>query len=288
MDPKVQLAREYCKLLDSKILWLLKFTGYLRFATNNGHIVKRNATTAFVRCLNSIISGNSSAFYMFYVLSWKENYLIQSEVILLMLIAVLQNSILLNIAGPNRNTGLVLLNYCMEIDCHLGIKPTKFMRDIVVRTFLTLSIFIFSFQAIIVTVLVFAYKTPLSIHVVGTIYFTLLFMIYYDICFLLTFYAFLALRVHYLNVAIIKRAGVNADEILKLTRSILNTLEIREPRLSLYGMCFLNTGLVLRFAASIFVYITVQLQILIPAFEETKQEPATLSRNGVFLFGWGF
>ncbi|XP_045533990.1 uncharacterized protein LOC123721024 [Papilio machaon] len=67
----------------------------------------------------------------------------------------------------------------------------------------------------------------------------------------------------------------SSDDILELTKRILRTLEFRDPRLSLYGMYYMNTGLVLRIAASSFVYITVQLQILIPAIEENRTDLST-------------
>ncbi|XP_047023470.1 uncharacterized protein LOC124632621 [Helicoverpa zea] len=60
-------------------------------------------------------------------------------------------------------------------------------------------------------------------------------------------------------------------EILKLTKDILNLLEVRDARVSVYGMFSFNTGLVLKIAASTFVYITVQLQLAFPNLREVHK-----------------
>ena len=67
-------------------------------------------------------------------------------------------------------------------------------------------------------------------------------------------------------------------EILKLTKDILNILEVRDAYVSVYGMFSYNTGLVLKIAASTFVYITVQLQLAFPNLKEVhKVENVTLT-----------
>lgn len=55
-----------------------------------------------------------------------------------------------------------------------------------------------------------------------------------------------------------------SDNIFKLTKSILHTLEVREPRLTLYDLFYLDIGFIFRVAASTLVYITVQLQMGFP------------------------
>lgn len=215
MDSKAILAREYCTKFDNKLLWIIKFAGFFRFQTKNGRITPKKASESILRAILAIISGNFSAFYMYYICYLKSNFLSIAEVIILTLFALLQNIILLNIAIPNRNSGLILLDYCFDIDILFGVLETKFMRDIVDKAYLIVTIFIASFQGVTVVVLIFAYPTPFSIHVVGTVYFGLLFFIFYDVCFLLTLYVFLALRVHYINVAIIKRANLNSEHFPK-------------------------------------------------------------------------
>lgn len=59
-----------------------------------------------------------------------------------------------------------------------------------------------------------------------------------------------------------------SDDILKLTKTIFGTLELRETRVSLYDMFYFDTGFVLRIAASTFVYITVQLQLALPNLKD--------------------
>ncbi|KAF9410800.1 hypothetical protein HW555_010225, partial [Spodoptera exigua] len=63
----------------------------------------------------------------------------------------------------------------------------------------------------------------------------------------------------------------SSAEILKLTKEILKTLEVRDAHVSVYGMFSFNTGLVLKIAASTFVYITVQLQLAFPNLKEVHK-----------------
>ncbi|KAF9824203.1 hypothetical protein SFRURICE_019883 [Spodoptera frugiperda] len=60
-------------------------------------------------------------------------------------------------------------------------------------------------------------------------------------------------------------------ELLKLTKNILKTLEVRDTHMSAYGMFSFNTGLALKIAASTFVYITVQLQLAFPNLKEVHK-----------------
>uniref|UniRef100_A0A2A4JW70 Gustatory receptor n=1 Tax=Heliothis virescens TaxID=7102 RepID=A0A2A4JW70_HELVI len=60
-------------------------------------------------------------------------------------------------------------------------------------------------------------------------------------------------------------------EILKLTKDILDFLEVRDARVSVYGMFSFNTGVALKIAASTFVYITVQLQLAFPNLKEVHK-----------------
>lgn len=60
-------------------------------------------------------------------------------------------------------------------------------------------------------------------------------------------------------------------ELLKLTKNILKTLEVRDTHMSVYDMFSFNTGLALKIAASTFVYITVQLQLAFPNLKEVHK-----------------
>ncbi|CAB3236050.1 unnamed protein product [Arctia plantaginis] len=82
-------------------------------------------------------------------------------------------------------------------------------------------------------------------------------------------------------------------ELLKLTKDILATFEVRDARISLYNVFFFNTGFVFKLAASTFVYITVQLQVALSYFDDenkvdniTESSSFNLDRNRIkeFLF----
>ncbi|XP_050561277.1 uncharacterized protein LOC126912592 [Spodoptera frugiperda] len=63
----------------------------------------------------------------------------------------------------------------------------------------------------------------------------------------------------------------SSAELLKLTKNILKTLEVRDTHMSVYDMFSFNTGLALKIAASTFVYITVQLQLAFPNLKEVHK-----------------
>ncbi|XP_052748319.1 uncharacterized protein LOC113519948 [Galleria mellonella] len=52
----------------------------------------------------------------------------------------------------------------------------------------------------------------------------------------------------------------NSDAVFKLTKRIYEILQNQEPRMSVYNMFLFDTGFMLKLAASILVYITVQVQ----------------------------
>ncbi|XP_063530771.1 uncharacterized protein LOC134741805 [Cydia strobilella] len=56
----------------------------------------------------------------------------------------------------------------------------------------------------------------------------------------------------------------NSDELFSLSRSILDTLAVSDCRISIYNLFYFNQRLLRSIATSVFVYITMQLQLAFP------------------------
>ncbi|XP_075972447.1 uncharacterized protein LOC142974168 [Anticarsia gemmatalis] len=93
--------------------------------------------------------------------------------------------------------------------------------------------------------------------------------------------------------AYIQLKPTSSAAMVKLTKDVIATLEVRDARASLYDVFFFDTGLVFKLVASTFVYITVQLQLAFPNLEDghkveniTKPAEFVLNQNAVkeFMF----
>ncbi|XP_072941894.1 uncharacterized protein [Epargyreus clarus] len=209
-DPREILNKEYTKRLNTVGLWPLKFAGYLRYEIKDSHFIKKLPST-IIRSVILTILVNISAAYVLFVLDYQKKHLSITETITVVCVTLIQNATQINVTFPNRNSGLELLNTCIEIDVILGYKETKFMRDIAALTFVGLSIFISLFQVAVLVVLYMAHEVSTSIHVVGSFFLFMAFSIFYDACVLVAFYNFLSLRVQYLNIGMMKLAKVNQE-----------------------------------------------------------------------------
>ncbi|XP_063380050.1 uncharacterized protein LOC134666736 [Cydia fagiglandana] len=64
----------------------------------------------------------------------------------------------------------------------------------------------------------------------------------------------------------------NSDELFSLSRSILDTLAVSDYRISIYNLFYFNQRLLFSIATSVFVYITMQLQLAFPKRNPSKRD----------------
>ncbi|XP_063374978.1 uncharacterized protein LOC134662635 [Cydia amplana] len=164
-----------------------------------------------------MITVSLAAYTLILQTSIKNNYLILPEFITVIELAVLNNVVLLNIHIFNRHSGAKLFKQLIEIDLFLGVTQTKVMRDIVAKDMLIWSSSIASFELVIMAVLIIAFynKIPAYIYFVGIVYFQLLFTLCYDHIVHVCLYKFLCLRVHHLNVGLVKKANLYTEYLIE-------------------------------------------------------------------------
>ncbi|XP_063636138.1 uncharacterized protein LOC134806747 [Cydia splendana] len=363
---RTELTHEYIKNIRIYSI-ILKIGGWNRFDVKDGQIVSISRFSQFCSLL-AIITVSLAAYILILQTSIMNNYLILPEFITVIELVVLNNVVLLNIHIFNRHSGAKLYKEGIEIDLFLGVTQTKVMRDIVMKDMLIWSTSIASFELVIFAVLIIAFynKLPVYIYFVGIVYFHLLFTLCYDQGVHMCLYKFLCLRVHYLNVGLVKIANLytaylieqlisypfhwkkeydnnvdlsrkdrkyfteslrmvdaqvrrvqhsyrfmvssiqcipicprppwtifigitqqtdklnmqiqrtklictyiqlkpnNSDELLSLSRSILDTLAVSDYRISIYNLFYFDQRLLFSIATSVFVYITMQLQLAFP------------------------
>lgn len=174
---KTELTNEYIK--NCKVfLIILKLGAFNRFDIKNGQFV---SISRFSIIYSFIAMGYvCGAVYAIHIET--SNFLILPEYITVLELAILNNVVLLNIHIFNRHSGAKLLDHCIEIDLFLGVKQTKFMREIVIKDIIIWSCSVASFELLLAAILITAFsgKIPLYLYFVGIMYFQFLFTLCYD------------------------------------------------------------------------------------------------------------
>lgn len=209
-NERVELMQEYVKRFSNPKYWLIRFCGFNRFSIKNKTIVKKSLGSVIFGIF-VIITFNLLLVNLVYETAVRTHYLLFAELGILIEVSLILNAMVASITFGNRNNGLKIINHNIEIDLLLGKNDTKFMRDISDSFYTVIGIPILVIQ---VTTALFLYLTfevsPLA-HFTGTVYFTWVFVIFFDISYLVNQSIFLNLRTRYLNVALMKYLNVEVE-----------------------------------------------------------------------------
>lgn len=204
-----KLLKEYTERFNSRFLLPFRISGFLRFEMKDGTIVKKSLSLLWIN-LTTILLFNICTCFIFYDLVYVHQYLLLTEAMILLTLNGFQNLNFINIFTLNRNSGIKLLNNCIEIDVVLGPKETRFMRVISGKVLVITSMLVMAFKVISILGINISSPSHLGIIIYCNIFITFLF-VFYDFCFFFTFWTFLTLRVKYLNVALMKYADLQPE-----------------------------------------------------------------------------
>ncbi|KAL0884033.1 hypothetical protein ABMA27_016066 [Loxostege sticticalis] len=204
------------------------------------------------------------------------------ELVIFLELSFIINSILLNITFGNRHNLAKLIEHSIEIDILLGVKETKFMRDIADTAYTIMGVPVVVVQlSIFAGIMCIAIGSLLCVQTIITYGKTGMDIMRQYIIVSWLVLSWLFILAISLLVDIFSRQieqttlictyaqleSINNEAVYKFTKSIFRALENRVARASIYGVFFFDPGMMLRLAASTFVYITAQLQISMPATE---------------------
>lgn len=205
LNTKTHLLNEYVKKIKLFYMPLLKFGSFNRFDVTNGQIVSISKLS-LIYSVVIILIVDIFAYFLILETAINNKILTLPEYISLIEFTILNNVVLLNVNFVNRHSGSELVKNFIEIDAFLGIKQTKFMRCISYKDAVIWCCFIASFEVALAFVLISTFKLPISTYIVGSVYFTLEICMCYDHVFHLVSYKFLCMRVHFLNIALVKKS----------------------------------------------------------------------------------
>lgn len=212
---KNELTKDYGLKLKN-IFRILEPTGYCRFVIRNDRMVERNQGTLLYNiCV--LILANASASYLLWFSNPTEKYLSLVEYIAIIYFTVFANLLMFHITFGDNYMGLNLMKNNIDIDTLLGVEETGFMRDISLRLYIFILIVIGFTQVTVVAYMYYVFHVSIAIHVVGSIYFFWLFFAYDEFCFFIYLNSFIAMRIRYLNVALIKFTKIRKEYIPKQT-----------------------------------------------------------------------
>lgn len=207
-DIKLKLISEYVKKLNLIYIPISKLSALNRFDIKNGQIVSKSKYSLFYSIL-AVLIVNISAYLLLRETTHNKNYLILPEYISVIQFTMLSNANVINIFFLNRHSGAELMRNFIEIDAFLGIKETKFMRHITYKDAAIWCCFVGGVQVSLIAVLSLTFQVSIFTYVCGIIYFCILFCMTYDLVFHVVIYKFICMRIHYLNVILVKTAKLN-------------------------------------------------------------------------------
>lgn len=209
---KLAITIEYINMYNHILFFWPKLWGCIRFKTEKSRIVSKS--------MGSVIYGifvifliNLSATRILYVSGVRDKVLFPEEIIITMQVTVILNIFWIEFSFINIRTGSELVNRSINIDTILGARETKSMRDLIYKINLMSTCAIFLTQIIVVTALYISFNVAMEVHVLGSIFFALLVAVYNDVNFVILQYAFLSMRVRYLNVAIMKMSNMKLEYV---------------------------------------------------------------------------
>ncbi|XP_028177428.1 uncharacterized protein LOC114365137 [Ostrinia furnacalis] len=175
-----------------------------------------------------------------------------------------------------------MIEHSCEIDVLLGIKETRFMRDIADTAYSVMGLAVFIFHLTIFTgilcISVGALSSVQALIIYGKTEMDTLKKYILISWLVLSWLYFVGMSV---LVDIFSRQieqtklictyaqlkYINNEAVYQFAKPILRALEVRVARTSIYGLFFFDPGAMLRIAASTFLYFTVQIQFSMPAEE---------------------
>lgn len=209
---RIELTREYVKKLNTIKYWALQAAGFGRFSIENDRIVGKSLNSVFYSAF-VLITAIVTVISIIYETSVLTHYLMYGELVIFLELSFIINSILLNITFGNRHNLAKLIEHSIEIDILLGVKETKFMRDIADTAYTIMGVPVVVVQLSVVTLMYFTFDVSILVHVTGSSYFLWAFFCFFDVNYLLTHYSFLNLRTRYVNVALMKTLNVKVEYI---------------------------------------------------------------------------
>lgn len=212
-DTKSYLVKDYLKKLKWFYMPLLKFGACNRFDIRNGQISSITKSSTIYSIIVILIL-DICVYIVLLETVVIQNILLWPEYITIFLFMILHNSVLLNINFANRHSGAKLIRNFVEIDNFLGIEETKFIRNISYRDFAIWCTFIAFYQVFLGVILLLTFHFPLRVYIIAAGLFCLLFCLAYDYIFQLVSFKFLCMRIHYLNIALVKTANLYKEYLI--------------------------------------------------------------------------
>lgn len=212
MESRQLLLQQYVKKIYHTCLLPLKFFGLARFDIEDGEIVKKSVLS-ILHSLLILFVIDISAVYILYKLAWESEYLFETEKVIIWDFSIFHTCVIINMSFLNRGSSAQFINKAIDIDVFLGVANTKFMRDIIANTYITLNVFAFFMHVVVVIILSITYTVEYDGVIAGAFFFILLYCIYYDLSLFLSLFTFMTLRVRYLNVTIMKGSNMKIEHL---------------------------------------------------------------------------